>query len=81
MMYLVFVQVELLRLKLSTKYPTLEIKSVDGFQGREKEAVIISLVRSNDEGWYSLLLAVFINHSIIPTSPPAIQCVAFPQPA
>lgn len=31
-------------------YPALEIKSVDGFQGREKEAVVISLVRSNKKG-------------------------------
>ena len=45
-----FVQVELLRLRLSSQYPTLEIKSVDGFQGREKEAVVISLVRSNSKG-------------------------------
>lgn len=45
-----FVQVELLRLRLSSQYPKLEIKSVDGFQGREKEAVVISLVRSNSKG-------------------------------
>lgn len=41
-------QVRLLREKLAE--PGLEIDSVDGFQGREKEAVIISLVRSNPEG-------------------------------
>jgi ATP-dependent RNA/DNA helicase IGHMBP2 len=41
-------QVKYLREKL--KSFDLEIDSVDGFQGREKEAVIISLVRSNREG-------------------------------
>ena len=42
-------QVELIRLQLHTQYPQLEIRSVDGFQGREKEAVVISLVRSNSK--------------------------------
>jgi superfamily I DNA and/or RNA helicase len=40
-------QVRLLRERLPV--PGLEIDSVDGFQGREKEAVVISLVRSNAE--------------------------------
>lgn len=36
-------------LKTMTKIPGLEIGSVDGFQGREKEATIVSLVRSNTD--------------------------------
>eukprot|EP00095_Tigriopus_kingsejongensis_P010403 maker-scaffold1716_size30199-snap-gene-0.9 protein:Tk10403 transcript:maker-scaffold1716_size30199-snap-gene-0.9-mRNA-1 annotation:"dna-binding protein smubp-2" len=40
-------QVELIRLQLAAKFPGLEVRSVDGFQGREKEAVVLSLVRSN----------------------------------
>ncbi|XP_049677337.1 DNA-binding protein SMUBP-2 [Accipiter gentilis] len=43
-------QVDMLREHLCHRYPELEIKSVDGFQGREKEAVILSLVRSNRKG-------------------------------
>lgn len=42
-------QVVLLTSLLRPKYgPELEIGTVDGMQGREKEAVVISLVRSND---------------------------------
>lgn len=41
-------QVRLLREQLAV--PGLEIDSVDGFQGREKEAVVMSLVRSNAQG-------------------------------
>ncbi|KAJ0399921.1 hypothetical protein ATCC90586_000107 [Pythium insidiosum] len=40
-------QVQLLKALLLTEHPTLEIRSVDGFQGCEKEAVVMSLVRSN----------------------------------
>ena len=38
--------------------PGLEIDSVDGFQGREKEAVVISLVRCNPKGEIGFLADV-----------------------
>ena len=49
-------QVRLLREQLSV--PGLEIDSVDGFQGREKEVVVISLVRSNERGEIGFLQEV-----------------------
>ncbi|XP_042224087.1 DNA-binding protein SMUBP-2-like isoform X2 [Homarus americanus] len=48
-------QVELVRSLLRTDHPGVEVRSVDGFQGREKEAVIMSLVRSNKQGMVGFL--------------------------
>jgi DNA polymerase alpha-associated DNA helicase A len=47
---LIKIQVHLLKEELLPTYPNLEIGTVDGFQGREKEAIILSLVRSNEQG-------------------------------
>jgi len=46
------------RLRELLPVPGLEIDSVDGFQGREKEAVVLSLVRSNNEGEIGFLADV-----------------------
>ncbi|KAL8873118.1 MAG: hypothetical protein Q9174_001365 [Haloplaca sp. 1 TL-2023] len=43
-------QVSLLGKALKERFPGMEVGSVDGFQGREKEAVVLGLVRSNGDG-------------------------------
>lgn len=43
-------QLALLSGPLKQEFPGIELGSVDGFQGREKEAVVVSLVRSNTAG-------------------------------
>ncbi len=42
-------QVQRIRALLA-EFAELEVDTVDGFQGREKEAIVLSLVRSNDSG-------------------------------
>ncbi len=52
-------QVQRLRQLLSVHLDRgLEVDTVDGFQGREKEAVVVSLVRSNDAGEVGFLADV-----------------------
>jgi len=41
-------QVNMIRNKMQTVCPGVEVATVDGFQGREKEAIVISMVRSNE---------------------------------
>ena len=43
-------QVASLKNKLREIYRNIEIGTIDGMQGREKEAVVLSLVRSNESG-------------------------------
>lgn len=43
-------QVSKLKTEIGTKWMDTEIGTVDGFQGQEKEVIILSLVRSNKKG-------------------------------
>lgn len=56
-------QARLLRERLG--HPAVEIDSVDGFQGREKDVILVSLVRSNERGEIGFLAEVRRTHVAI----------------
>ena len=51
----------------------IEIDTVDGFQGREKEAINLTLVRSNPEGEIGFLADILVG----PTSPSRVPSAPF----
>ena len=48
-------QLRLLKEACSLRFPAVQSKTVDGFQGGEKEAIVVSLVRSNNKGQVGFL--------------------------
>jgi DNA polymerase alpha-associated DNA helicase A len=42
-------QLALMSREMKESFPGIELNSVDSFQGREKEVVVVTLVRSNAE--------------------------------
>eukprot|EP00903_Cladosiphon_okamuranus_P020313 g18638.t1 len=49
-------QVQLLQVELKPSYPSLEMNTIDKYQGRDKKVIIVSFVRSNTEGTVGHLL-------------------------
>ena len=47
--------VDILGVERAMEIPDIEIKTVDGFEGREKEVIVFSTVRSNEGNWVGFL--------------------------